>query len=208
MKIGTVLIEGSTEYSTTYATAWALSVVDPIGPNQVDKVLRDFADEYLAMRRYVDYLHLFSSHQRTAALRGIEDQFSPKEFVVAAREAWVGDDQPSVNHAFWRKALRACRASPEVFMRADERHTLAAMPATVDVFRGCGPAEDRPKGFAWTLDRKQAEFFAYDYRRGGRSRGHVLNATVRSCNAIAYLGERQEQELLFFPQAARDWRKV
>lgn len=61
----------------------------------------------------------------------------------------------------------------------------------------------KPRGFAWTLDTRTAEFFTYTYRRSGRSPGHVFKATIRRRNVIAYLGEREEAEILLFAQAAR-----
>ena len=95
-------------------------------------------------------------------------------------------------------------------MTTDERAAFDAMPDVLTVYRGAGHP-DYTDGFAWTLDRDRAVFFAsYAARAFARStsgRGFVGGDPVLSTGEIrrdavlAYLAEREESEVLVLPGA-------
>ncbi len=91
-------------------------------------------------------------------------------------------------------------------MTPSEQATLEALPNPVVIYRGACKCEITPRGFAWTLDRERAAFFAGPFRRGTRTpgvSGQVFGARADPKKAIAYLSGRNESEILFFPQAMR-----
>lgn len=66
---------------------------------------------------------------------------------------WEMAELPSrLGHGIWLEMFSACG-----FVE-DEPGMLAALPNPLTVYRGC--ARSRQRGFSWTLNRKQAQWFA------------------------------------------------
>lgn len=83
-------------------------------------------------------------------------------------------------------------------MTPQERDELAAMPDVLDVFRGVED-EAHLQGLSWTLDERQAIWFAG--RGNGQTRGTVAHGRVRRDVVVAYLTGRNEREIIAFPES-------
>jgi hypothetical protein len=129
------------------------------------------------------------------------------------RDAWERADSFSPREL----ALTLLRIYPEhrhAMMTEAERADLASMPSAFDVYRGVGNRQYL-RGFSWTTDQARAKWFARQFldrplaaavRLGhGFDPGHqadpvVAHGTVRRTDVIAYLGGRQEQEIVALPE--------
>jgi hypothetical protein len=125
--------------------------------------------------------------------------FGPDWFRLLGEQWSVCD-----NLSRWRTTLRTilARASREhlnEMMTDEERSALAALPATLTIYRGCYRCNRA--GLSWTLDRAVAEkfprFMRY-YRRGEQPL--LLTARVPRVRAVLKLG-RDEAEII--PAIAR-----
>ncbi|KZR56951.1 hypothetical protein [Bacillus badius] len=66
----------------------------------------------------------------------------------------------------------------------------------IEVYRGVGKLSlPASKGFSWTLDKKVAEWFASRFSDGGA----VYRACIRPDKIIAYIKERNEEEIILLP---------
>ncbi len=87
------------------------------------------------------------------------------------------------------KALRP------LLMTTGERRTLAAMPDTLTVYRGC--QQFNRKGWSWTLSKDKAQWFSTRCYVGTPQ---LLTGTVRKSDVLAYLAGRGEEEILVAPE--------
>jgi hypothetical protein len=95
-------------------------------------------------------------------------------------------------------------------MTESERVELVGLPEPVPVFRGFS-RDGGEHGFAWTLDRDRAEWFAgfhdgprirllYGQPDGAPRSPRVAVGKVAKSYVIAYICDRQESEVLVLPE--------
>ena len=90
-------------------------------------------------------------------------------------------------------------ADKAALMSVEERRVYAALPEIVTIYRGCRTAA-AVKGMSWTLSEEKARWFAA--RFSGEDGGLVYQAKVKKGDVIAYLSERDEEEIVV------DWKKL
>jgi hypothetical protein len=119
----------------------------------------------------------------------------------------------------YRKALKLCMfsgATPHVcpeMMTEEERAALAALPAVVTVYRGCGASN--MIGCCWSLERETAVSFPFlhSYQQ---SEPLLVTGTVRRDRIVALKVNRGEQEVITFnarrvsiePLSRADFKRV
>jgi hypothetical protein len=102
--------------------------------------------------------------------------------------------------------LNSDRPNKHFLMNENERRFLNDLPEQVTIYRGCSQAEIKSNKlrFSWTLDRKIAQFFANEYRNGVNdkktSKYEVIERAINKNEIIAYFGDREESEILYFPK--------
>jgi hypothetical protein len=102
--------------------------------------------------------------------------------------------------------------SPETLMTDDERAALAALPDPLPVFRGApyGSLRKMAARLSWTLSvdiaRRFAGFYASPYI--SRIGSAVIAGVVPKSKVLAYLNERQEQEVVVDGRRVRHLREV
>ena len=79
-----------------------------------------------------------------------------------------------------------------------ERSSLAQLPDTVDIFRGCH--DWNKEGFSWTRDLEMAQSFAHRNREAGQKEPIVVLGTVQKSSIIAFLDRRNESEIIVDPK--------
>lgn len=87
------------------------------------------------------------------------------------------------------------RGGHQYFMNDEERAVLESLPEVITIYRGHNVVNLR--GWSWTLNQKQAEWFA---RRFTDKRQQVTTATVKKSTVIAYVHGRDEKEIIVNPR--------
>jgi hypothetical protein len=76
--------------------------------------------------------------------------------------------------------------------------TFAGLPGELTVYRGFNKGNGL--GWSWTLSEEIGLRFAHRFEELGASRPRLLVGTARKNDAIAYFGDRNEEELLIDPK--------
>jgi hypothetical protein len=102
------------------------------------------------------------------------------------------------------------RPNKHFLMDEDERKFLAELPDKITIYRGCSKKEINSNKirYSWTLDKKVAEFFAYEYANVGltqssdkvKSDFDIIEKTINKSEVIAYFNSRKESEILYYPK--------
>lgn len=105
--------------------------------------------------------------------------------------------------------LNSPRPNRHFLMDEDERKFLADLPEEITIYRGCSKKEINSNEirYSWTLDRKVAEFFAFEYVNIGlnlsfnkvKSDFDVVEKTINKSEVIAYFNCREESEIIYYP---------
>jgi hypothetical protein len=85
-------------------------------------------------------------------------------------------------------------------MTDEENAFLEELPATITIYRGC--YDVNRLGLSWTLDKETAQSFPLLNRYKQPSSPVLLKATIDKENVIAYFMDRQENEVLWIPDAS------
>ncbi len=106
--------------------------------------------------------------------------------------------------------LNKNRPNKHFLMDEDERKFLAELPEEITIYRGCSKKEINSKKirYSWTLDKKVAEFFAYEYKNlvltksfdKDKSDFDVIEKTINKSEVIAYFNGRKESEIIYYPK--------
>ena len=94
--------------------------------------------------------------------------------------------------------MKTHRDEPQLMMNEDERETLESMPDKLTVYRG--GMDD--KGFSWTLNKDTAKWFAKRWDSHNYypiSVPSVFEKEINKVDVLAYLDDRNEQEILYIP---------
>lgn len=106
--------------------------------------------------------------------------------------------------------LNTDRPNRHFLMEEEERKFLDELPEKITIYRGCSKKEIKSNKlrFSWTLDKKVAEFFAYEHINGlsesfekVKSDFDVIEKTINKSEVIAYFNSREESEILYFPKS-------
>ena len=91
-----------------------------------------------------------------------------------------------------RKVLTMIKnADKEHFMDKKELKIYNNLPDELTIYRGCR-TKGGVKACSWTLDKKQAEWFANRYNKSG----YVFKAKIKKQDVIAYKSDRSEKEIV------------
>ena len=178
-------------------------------------------DAYIDARRseareqgnWEDYLRLFGSHEARDALIEVAGEIEPADvYWRCIASVWTGDDAPGLAEEDWRCLFNDVYGAyaRAAIMTGDERAALTALPDPVRVFRGFARPNGE-RGFAWTLEREKAEWFACNYHDGPRLRmlygvgssggdPQVAVGSVAKSDVIAHFLERKEAEIVALPE--------
>lgn len=116
------------------------------------------------------------------------------------RDAWDAAENIGLNFAFHEifEFFYPMDREPNhrLMMTKTEQEIFDALPDTFTVYRGVGHPHEI--NWCWTLDINVANWFARRFRRD--KPGWVLTGTVEKDNCIAYLNDRDEQEIITDPE--------
>lgn len=144
-------------------------------------------------------------HEKPWRLRALIDYgpaMSDEEYFKELGEIWMQMESLWQHHDDLANLLNPPNRNPELrrlMMTEEEQAVLNGLPDIVMIFRGCGSANE--SGWSWTLDLKQAEWFAarpcglFAHGFGGL----VLEGRCNRSSIITFLARRQEDEIVIDP---------
>jgi hypothetical protein len=93
------------------------------------------------------------------------------------------------------------RQNKDCLMTLEEKQYLNSLPDEIEIHRGMSVKESKNKnyGMSWSLSKKIAEFFAYEYYQTIASGKPMTVVTIKipKNEAIAYFNRRDEEEILW-----------
>jgi hypothetical protein len=93
------------------------------------------------------------------------------------------------------------RKNKDCLMTLEEKQYLDYLPDEIEIHRGMSVKESKNKnyGMSWSLSKKVAEFFAYEYYQTIASGKPMTVVTIKipKNEAIAYFNRRDEDEILW-----------
>jgi hypothetical protein len=109
------------------------------------------------------------------------------------------------NSRCFARLFSSKRPGRENLMSELERATLEALPDTISVYRGF--VGRRGRGLSWSRSRKVAEWFARRFAcLGGQPT--LIEGVAHKDKVLAYLNDRQEQEIVILPEHVQKQRRT
>jgi uncharacterized protein len=171
--------------------------------------MSDLADEYLAEGEWERFVLCHEKPYRLDAIyEATEAGMRPHETAEQVGSHWVHSENIWQQEEQWIDLWIAARDGGhlERAMDEEERAKLDALPEQVTVYRGY-QRRGRDEGLSWTLERRQAEWFAWRWweSRSGEKEPdyvgpHVAVGTVRRTDILAYFAGRGEEEIVVLPE--------
>ncbi|WP_034893708.1 hypothetical protein [Gillisia sp. Hel_I_29] len=143
-----------------------------------------------------------NSYNRFEAFLDIQKSLSNNLYGYACINAFDASD----NNYIWRKeiikAFSKINAEPEFIMEQEELDLVNNLPDKITIYRGMTEKERNSGNFgvAWSLDKKVAEFFAYEYERNHCTRKlekTVHTLVINKNEMIAFTNERKEKTVFY-----------
>lgn len=153
------------------------------------------------------YMVLHERPYRIDVFDRIKHRLSDKEYWETL--GWLYVDQEFVYNQWpkLRKLLRSSRPQREFIMPEADRATFAGLPDELTLYRGFNKGNG--SGWSWTLSEEKGVWFAHRFEKLSSS-PRLLVGAARKNDAIAYFGDRGEEEILIDPKLVTviDKRKV
>ena len=177
--------------------------------SQANKVY-DFKKEKVAEaikdKDISSYLWLHERAYRVQSiLDALEDWWKPskKEYWEVIANLWTDTENVYENHLAWEQLLFLEFSDSHLMMDEEDTKFFNELPNTITIYRG--GIDD--KGYSWTLDKDKAEWFANRWVMNGnlgdesnvtnRHETNVFEKTINKSDAIAYLSDRNESEIIY-----------
>jgi hypothetical protein len=148
-------------------------------------------EKAIAEKKYSQIIFLHERPYRLEAFTQITKELSDAKYWSLLASVWTDTENGWQNLPTWRALFWSKRPGRENLMDADERFTLANLPETVEIYRGCTNKLNED-GISWTLNRDKAEFFANRFSNGGI----VLSKFINKSDIIAVFNGRGEAEVI------------
>ena len=185
---------GVRQYAPTYLKQWY-------------EEKRGLADKFIAEKKWAQYLFLIEKPYRAPALAEIQDQMTDAEYWEHLSWVWTNSESNCMDKKVWKRLLSSPRPESHKMMTEDEQKFLASLPDRITVYRGFkarGRIGGRSmlsnrKGRSWTLSREKAEWFTnitFGIGLGEKKPHMVRSLSVNKSEVLAYLNDRDEQEIL------------
>jgi hypothetical protein len=155
-------------------------------------------------------LPLYSGKDSFEILRNNWDILPNKIYWTFVGESYTCSDLGHSDSKLIDEYLSDTRPAKEHLMTEEEREYFNNLPEELTIYRGCTKKEINSGNFrcSWTLDKKVAEFFAFEYinrifEDGGKPKDKslydIVEKTVNKKDLLCYFGGRDEAEVLYIP---------
>lgn len=166
--------------------------------NQQFRHKKAAAEEAYDQGEWMRWVGLHERPYRLTALMEVEDEIDDEtEFWSIARWVWCDSENLHEMESIWVE-LFLRKKKPELIMDVQDEQELAALDDQVTIFRGFNH-HGRRIGLSWTLDEEKARWFANRRTRPGELDPQIVTATIPRNSIIAYLGFRDESEVIALP---------
>jgi hypothetical protein len=162
-----------------------------------------FSIKYMAIEHDITFQDiLFADSDGIKRLLTHEHNLSDCEFWSNFSQLYLNkSDDEDVLKVLKMVFLTNTKKDRHCLMSEEEREFLNSLPDVIEIHRGMTVRESKSKeyGISWTLDKKIAEFFAYEYLQAlvSKEKKTVVTQTIPKSEVIAYLNGREEQEILW-----------
>lgn len=176
------------------------------------KKFKKWFDELLiSQKETIDWDGMFASNAENLGevLQTHYHTMPDKIFWKMVANCYVSSSFAHTDNALILRYLNDTRPEKEYLMEEEERQFFNNLPDEVIIYRGCTKKEIKSGKFrmSWTLDRKVAEFFAFEYinlnheksLQKDKSLYDIIEKSVNKKDLLCYFGRRNEAEVLYMP---------
>jgi hypothetical protein len=163
----------------------------------------EFREETLEARLFHEFLLLHEGAERQDAFVRITRRFRRLPGPVywdLLRLLWLNSNVITPASSFWRRAFAKHPDFRIHFMNQPETDFLRSLPATIEVYRGCGVYRE---GFSWTLSERVAKSYprkVITEVRALRRKAQILTGVVQKSKIIGFIDARDEKEIVVLPE--------
>lgn len=140
-----------------------------------------------------------NTSEKIALFKKYQDTFTDEEYWQNLGFDYQMQDYKKIPYTTYYKLFLSQRKNREKLMNADELEFYNSLPDKFTIYRGGTKSEAKSKkyGVSWTLNKAIAEKFqnVKQLRDGKAMIVHELE--INKSEAIAYLNERQEEEIIY-----------
>jgi len=151
------------------------------------------AERMIAYKEWDSFFFLHERPYRLNAFTEIEEYMTDSQYWKLLGEIWIDSENIWQNKPIWLDLLRSKRREKDEFMDSDSLKKYKSLPAMVTAYRG--HQTKNKTGISYTLNKKKAEWFSTRLSKSGK----VEAVTVHKKKIFAYLGGRNEQEVIILP---------
>ena len=180
----------------------------PYTPEELNKYLKErsaIAEKCRNQREWRRYIALHQRPYRCEALWNVRHEMTDREFWDAVGKVWTDSENVWQYRQQWHSIFASPRPEREYTMPEKDRAVFADLPDQLEIYRGCNRINKH--GFSWTLDPEVAQMFArrniVNLRTGERVKTRVIEQVINKSEAIAYLNDREEDEIVTLAFARR-----
>ncbi len=134
---------------------------------------------------------------------------SDKKYWKLLSSVWTDSENQFEHYQLLKLMLTCDRKHKECLMDLKDRAFLKKLPETnIQIYRGYSSEYPKKKdGMSWTLDRDKAVWFANRLLARG-ARPILLSGLADKKNVHAYFSDRNESEIVIFPEHVRNRKKI
>lgn len=145
-----------------------------------------------------------NSFNRFEAFLNIQKSLNNNLYAYACINAFDSSDNTYIWRKEVKKAFSKINVERDFIMEQDELDLVDNLPENITIYRGMTVKERNSGNFgvAWSLDKKIAEFFAYEYKRNHCTRNlekTVHTLTINKNEVIAFTNDRKESTVFYLP---------
>lgn len=177
----------------------------------LSKIKKWFDKLLITHKETIDWNGLFAAKSENLGevLRTHYNTMPDSIFWKMVKRCYVSSSFAHTDESTILRYLNDTRPEKEHLMDDAERELFNNLPDEVTIYRGCTKQEIKSGKYrmSWTLDRKTAEFFAFEYVNLERENSlekdkslyDVVEKTVSKKDLLCYFGDRSEAEVLYIP---------
>jgi hypothetical protein len=156
------------------------------------KMKKQHVQDCFDRKAWHQYIFIHERPYRLFAFKTIERYLENKEYWELLHSIWIDSENIYQNKKDWKKLLTSNRKHKECFMDKKDRIFFKSLPDEIVVYRGYIRGENL-KGFSYTLSKDVALFFSNRFKTG---KGNIVEKVVKTRDVFAYLGGRNEEEVI------------
>jgi hypothetical protein len=140
---------------------------------------------------HYSYVYLHERPYRLEAFLGLESKLEDNQYWELLADVYTDQETFYANYDVWDDLLCVERDDPQAFMSREEQLVFDLLPEILTVYRGVDE-KNRELGFAWSLKKETATWFAKRHTQAGR----LITATIKKSNVLGYKNTRNEEEIV------------